>query len=113
MPIHDAGGRRIAGLLGRDFISPFDLDIDLPQHRLSLYEVHGCGAAFLPWRTPYAAIPAATPMGAALVVPVSVDGRSLRALIDTGASASLIVAPGIYRLGLTPEILARDPAGSG
>ena len=52
-------------------------------------------------------------MGAALVVQVLVDGRPMRALIDTGASASLITAPGIYRLGLTPELLARDPGGYG
>ena len=35
------------------------------------------------------------------------------ALIDTGASASLITAPGMFRLGMTPAILARDPAGYG
>ena len=71
-----------------------------------------CGG-FLPWTTPYAAIPASTPMGAALVVQVLVDGRPMRALIDTGASASLITAPGMFRLGLTPELLARDPGGYG
>ena len=106
-------GRPIAGLLGRDFLSPFDLDIDLPGHRMTLYDVRGCDAGFLPWTTPYAAIPASTPMGAALVVQVLVDGRPLRALIDTGASASLITAPGMFRLGLTPELLARDPGGNG
>ena len=106
-------GRPIAGLLGRDFLSPFDLDLDLPAHRMTLYDVRGCDAGFLPWTTPYAAIPASTPMGAALVVQVLVDGRPLRALIDTGASASLITAPGMFRLGLTSELLARDPSGYG
>jgi hypothetical protein len=52
-------------------------------------------------------------MGAALVVQVLVDGRPLRALIDSGASASLVTSPGIYRLGLTEELLARDPGGNG
>jgi hypothetical protein len=113
LPVNQIAGRPIAGLLGRDFLSPFDLDLDLPEHRVTLYDVHGCDARFLPWTSPYAAIPASTPMGAALVVPVLVDGRPLRALIDSGASASLIVAPGMYRLGLTPELLARDPGGNG
>ncbi len=113
LPVNEVAGLPIAGLLGRDFLSPFDLDIDLPGRRLTLYDVRGCDTWFLPWKTPYAAIPAATPMGAALVVQVLVDGRPLRALIDTGASASLITAPGIFRLGLTPELLARDPGGNG
>ena len=113
LPVNAIAGRPIAGLLGRDFLSPFDLDLDLPAHRMTLYDVRGCDAGFLPWTTPYAAIPASTPMGAALVVQVLVDGRPLRALIDTGASASLITAPGMFRLGLTPELLARDPGGNG
>ena len=111
LPVNAVAGRPIAGLLGRDFLSPFDLDLDLPGHRMTLYDVRGCDAGFLPWTTPYAAIPATTPMGAALVVQVLVDGRPLRALIDSGASASLITAPGMFRLGLTPELLARDPGG--
>jgi hypothetical protein len=113
LPVNEIAGRPIAGLLGRDFLSPFDLDLDLPEHRMTLYDVQGCDARFLPWTAPYAAIPATTPMGAALVVPVVVDGRPLRALIDSGASASLIVAPGMFRLGLTPDLLARDPGGNG
>ena len=52
-------------------------------------------------------------MGAAMVVQVLVDGRVLRALVDSGASATLITASGMYRLGLTPELLARDPGGNG
>lgn len=113
LPVAVLAGRPIAGLLGRDFLSPFDLDLDLPDHRLTLYEVDGCTGAFLPWTTPYAAIPAGTPMGAALVVQVLLDGRPLRALIDSGASASLLTKSGMFRLGLTPELLARDPGGNG
>lgn len=113
LPIEAIGGQPIAGLLGRDFLSPFDLDIDLPKHRLTLYDVHDCTMGFLPWHTPYAAIPATTPVGAAMVIPVAVNGVPLRALIDTGASASLIAAPGMLRLGLTPAALANDPAGNG
>lgn len=111
LPEDEVGGRPISGLLGRDFLSPFDLDLDLPAHRLTLYDVSGCAAWFIPWKMPYAAIPAATPMDAALVVQTLVDGRPLRALLDSGASASLVTAPGIVRLGLSREALAADPWG--
>jgi hypothetical protein len=46
-------------------------------------------------------------------VQVLVDGRPLRALIDTGASSSLITASGMFRLGVTPALLRPDPAGNG
>jgi|ERR1700722_5882897 hypothetical protein len=113
LPVTEIAGRPIAGLLGRDFLSPFDLDINLPAHELTLYDVSGCTTGFLPWRSTYTSVPAATPVGAALVIPVSIDGRALHALIDTGASSSLVAAPGMARLGLTPALLAHDPGGNG
>ena len=112
LPAGSIDGHRIAGLLGRDFLAPFDLDIDLPQRRLTLYTVTGCTAWFLPWTTSFAAIPATTPIGNAMVLPVQVDGRPLRALLDTGASATLIASPGMFRLGLTPDMLAHDAGGT-
>ena len=112
LPVAELAGHQISGLLGRDFLSAFDLDMDLPAHVLTLYDVRGCTAGFLPWTTPYATIAVTMPMSAALVVPVMVDGHPLRALLDTGASASLIAAPGMYRLGLTPQMLTGDPPGS-
>jgi hypothetical protein len=113
LPVNAVDGRPITGLLGRDFLSPFDLDLDLSNGRLTLYDVQGCSAGFLPWTTPYAAIPAIPSMDSALVVQVVVDGRPLRALIDTGASGSLITASGMFRLSITPELLAGDLAGNG
>ena len=113
LPVGEISGRAVAGLLGRDFLSPFALDLDLPHRRLTLYDVHGCDADFLPWVEPYASIRASTSVGAALVVRVMVDGRPLRALVDSGASASLVTAPGMFRLGLTPGLLAHDPGGYG
>jgi hypothetical protein len=113
LPVDDISGRLIAGLLGRDFIASFDLDLDLAHGRITLYDVSGCEGRFLPWTVAYAAIPLSTPMDAALVAQVLVDGQPLRALIDSGASASLITAPGMVRLGLTPGLLARDQGGDG
>jgi hypothetical protein len=96
-------GQPIDGLLGRDFLSAFDLALDLPAQTLTLYEVQGCSGRFLPWTRPYTVIPVAEPMDTALVVPVTIDGIRLRALLDTGATASLIAAPGMTHLGLIPD----------
>lgn len=111
LPNARAGSIVIDGLLGRDFLAQFDLDLDMPAHRLTLFRVSGCAGRFLPWAGNYATIPATVPAGDAIVVPVSIDGKDMRALLDTGASSSLIAAPGMYRLGLSEGGMAGDPSG--
>jgi predicted aspartyl protease len=100
------------GLLGRDFLSVFDLQLDMVAQRLTLYEVPGCSGRFLPWTSPYASVAAETPMTHALIVPIILDSHRLTALLDTGASASMITLPGMIRLGLTQESLAGDQAAA-
>jgi predicted aspartyl protease len=99
---------RIAGLLGADLLSRYDLDLDLPAGRLMLYSVTACAGRYLPWTSSYDAIPARILPDNALVVQVLIDGRTLDAQLDTGAGASLIDARGLHRLGLTPAALAHD-----
>ena len=109
LPRTVAGGRIVDGLLGRDFLSVFDLVVDLPAKRVTLVTVTGCAGRFLPWPEPYAAMTAENPMENALVLPVLLDGVRLRALLDTGAGISLIAAPGMARLGLTLAQMENDP----
>lgn len=110
LPLSLVAGRRIDGLLGRDFLSAFDLDLDLSRRNLALYDVHGCTERFLPWTEAYLSVPVENPAESALVVPVELDGVPLRALLDTGASRTLVAAPGMARLGLGPERLRGDPS---
>ena len=110
IPRTQVGTLLIDGLLGRDFLSLFDLDLDVPGLRLTLYQVHDCAGRFLPWQGGYAAVPVTVLAENALIVPVTVDGTLLRALLDSGASASLIGAPGVFRLGLQHANFADDPA---
>ncbi len=109
LPHSRVGGLTVDGLLGRDFLSVFDLVVDVPRRLVTLMSVAGCGGRFLPWTGPYTAVAAASPMESALVLPVLVDGVPLRALLDTGAGVSLIAAPGMVRLGLTAAQLRNDP----
>lgn len=104
-----AGGRAIDGLLGRDFLSAFDLDIDPAGGILTLWHVHACTGDFLPWTVAHEAIPVTATFDEASQVAVDLDGVRLRGLLDTGASQSLIAAPGMARLGLGLDRLADDP----
>jgi hypothetical protein len=108
IPRTHIGSLVIDGVLGRDFLSLFDLDLDVPARRLTLYQVRDCAGRFLPWQGGYAAIPVTLPTESALIVPVTLDTTPLRALLDTGASSSLVAAPGLFRLGLQPASFAGD-----
>jgi predicted aspartyl protease len=106
----EAAGHRIDGLLGRDFLSAFDLALDLPRRSLTLYEVSGCVGRFLPWTGDYVSVTVENPAENALVVPVELDGVPLRALLDSGASSTLVAARGMARLGLGLDRLRDDPS---
>jgi predicted aspartyl protease len=110
LPRDNAAGRRIDGLLGRDFLSAFDLSLDLAHGSLMLYDVHDCAGRFLPWTGDYASVPVENPTESALVVPVTLDGVRLRALLDSGASQTLIAAPGMARLQMGIDRLQNDPS---
>ena len=100
----------IDGALGRDFLALFDLDLDVPDRRLTLYQVRGYGGHFLPWQGGYAGVPVSLLDQDAVIVPVTLDGTPLRALLDTGSGSSLVAAPGLFRLGLQLDGFANDPA---
>lgn len=99
------------GIIGGDFLSHFDADIDLPANHVTLYRAHPCAAAFAPpW--PGATIyrlPARMTDGGQFLVTVTVDGVAITAMIDSGAETTAISSRVENRLGLTPAMLANDP----
>jgi hypothetical protein len=111
LPRARVGSQVIDGLLGRDYLSLFDLDLDMPARALTLYQVHDCSGRFLPWHENYDAVPVTIlDKGKALLLTVVVDGTPLRAMLESGAGSSLLGKLGIFHLGLTPENLASDPS---
>jgi hypothetical protein len=111
LPQPGLASQGIAGLLGADFLSVFDLDLDIPGRQLTLYRVAGCAGRFLPWTGLYDAIATSQPLRGVLIVPVMLDGVPLRAEIDSGASIWMLTAVGMARMGLNAEAAAHDPSG--
>jgi predicted aspartyl protease len=110
MAFGTVGGAPIGGLLGADLLASYDLMLDGPGRRLTLYDVQGCAGRFLPWHRSYEAIPTLRPVHDALMVPARIDGRVMLAQIDTGSSNTFVLAPGMARLGLTDAMLDGNPA---
>jgi predicted aspartyl protease len=103
----------VGGLLGADLLSLYDLDLDFPTGRLTLYRVTGCSGRFIPWSEPFDSVAGRQLPFNRLLIPVQIDGHDLDAQLDTGATVSVINARGLHRLALTPEALAGDPVAEG
>jgi predicted aspartyl protease len=113
LPWHELGGRTISGLLGADYLSAFDLDLDPPGGKLTLYETVGCAHQAIPWAPANTSVPLTRPRPYTILAPVEIDGRTLMAQLDTGASVSLVSRKGAARLGIAPEMTAPAPGARG
>ncbi len=103
-----AGGRA-DGLLGADILLAFDMDLDLPAGRLTLYRARrACPDAVPPWSAPYVRITGVTAKRDRLLVPFILDGVEGMAVLDTGAQLSSISLRMAERTGLEEEVLAAD-----
>ena len=96
------------GLLGADSLSSFDVDLDLPGHRMVLYEKQTCAGALPAWTQPYARINAGRSMGGHLFFPVQLDGRRSDAFVDTGSQFTVLSTRAAIALGVSATVLARE-----
>ncbi|WP_321899903.1 retropepsin-like aspartic protease [Paraburkholderia heleia] len=101
-----------AGMVGVDLLSRFDVEFDFPNHRLSLYHVAACSGRFAPWTGKYDAFMATRTRQGTLLVPVVLNGVTLRALIDTGSNVSSIAASAAAWAGVDARAMEGDPAMS-
>jgi clan AA aspartic protease (TIGR02281 family) len=98
------------GVLGADTLSSFDVDLDLPGHRMLLYQRQRCADAAPAWTEPYDKIMASRSLGDHLFFPVQLNGRRIAAFIDTGAQLTVLSTKAASALGLTDAVLAHDRA---
>jgi predicted aspartyl protease len=103
------GGKPLDGLLGADFLTSFEIDLDLDRRRITLYEPPPCPITAPDWRVPFETIKANRSLHDRLFFPVSLDGHVFAALIDTGAQLSAVDAEAAIAAGVSQTALARDP----
>jgi hypothetical protein len=107
----------VAGLLGADLLSGFDVELDVPHRHLALHRIEspssGCEQA-VPrgWSGPFDTLPLRRSDNR-LLTEVAVNGVKMTALVDSGA-LSITVGDGAARgAGVTEAELQRDPGGIG
>jgi predicted aspartyl protease len=96
------------GLLGRNVLGRLDLDIDLPRARVIVYRGTLCPGLPPHWQQQpgVAELRVRVPASGAMLLAVAVDGRPAWALVDTGASRSVIRPELAQALGATEAMLA-------
>lgn len=97
----------VDGLLGADILLAFDLDLDIPDHRLTLYRTRRCADAVPPW--PAVEVHGVEARRDRMLVPFAVNGVTGMAVLDTGAQASAVSAEMARRAGASSKTLTGDP----
>ncbi len=103
-------GLNADGLLGADILLAFDMDIDVPAGKLTLYRSRMCPNASPPWQEPWVEITGVRARKDRLLLPFDLDNVPGMAILDTGAQANVIGVDMARRMGLDAQTLARDPA---
>jgi hypothetical protein len=85
-----AGGRALFSL---NYMLPYDIDVDFGSDKLNFFLQDHCPGAVMYWKAPgeVGVVPITLVRGR-VTVPVSVDGKPIRAVIDTAARGSSVYA---------------------
>jgi predicted aspartyl protease len=102
----------VAGLLGADYLTYTDVELDVPHGRMTLWRVQHCAGDSLTWQVPHYAIPLMHFQPNRMVLHVQIDQHPVTALIDWGARSTMITTATAAALGVTPAMLAHDPSGT-
>lgn len=101
----------IAGLLGDDILGHYDVEFDFVGHKLDLFRTDHCpGVIYWP-AAAVGVVPFRVARGGYVVVDITLDGKPVRAIVDTGATDTLMTDVAAEELfGLTassPEMTKR------
>jgi predicted aspartyl protease len=101
----------IDGVLSLNFMLPYDVDVDFGTDTLNFFSQDHCPGGVLYWKADTVAVMPFSIEDSHVEVPVTLDGNPLRAVIDTGASNTILrmdLARSQYKLTMgdaaSPEI---------
>jgi predicted aspartyl protease len=76
------------GLLAPDLLRNFDVEFDFEAMTLNLFRPHSCQDRAVYWTDKYIALPITAAQVVHVRVPVTLEGKDMRAILDTGAPFS-------------------------
>jgi predicted aspartyl protease len=108
-----ASGEPLGALIGADVLSHFDIDLDIAGRRAILYDPDRCTGPLPDWQVRATEMKVEVISSGRLLLPVKLDGREFHALLDSGASGTVLDLPAAEELGVSAAQLAQDKGGSG
>ncbi len=87
----DGAGTQIAGTLAPDLLTLFDLDFDYQSKKLNLFSPQHCEGKVVYWSNSYTDASFSLVDGYHIQLEVMLDGHSLDAYVDTGASSTIMM----------------------
>ena len=103
-------GVPVLGLFGGDFLSNYDIDIDLPRHRFAMYVMHGCGSDPRPLGNSAFEMPFHLDE-TKVMLDLRLNGKPFPGFLDSGAEHTLVSPSEAASVGVTAADLAADRAG--
>lgn len=101
----------ISGVLGADWLSRFDVDIDVPRQRLALWRGMSCELGRDPLHVPHFTVPMVRAPNGLILVPVALEGKGMLALFDTGAGLTTVTEAAAIFVGVPAAELAGTGVG--
>ena len=102
----------IDGVLGINVLAGLELDLDAPAGRLTVYRARApaCAGAAPAWTGPYTRLDTGQQPSGHLITPAVLNGRPVRALLDTGASRTTVGLAAAAAAGITDADLRQSKA---
>ena len=100
-------GMPVLGLFGADFLSNYDVDLDAPGHHFAMYRLVACGSAMQPLDDPAFSVPFSV-QDTRIMLDVRLNGKPVTAVLDTGASITLISQVTALEAGVAQASLGAD-----
>ncbi|MGE3452071.1 MAG: aspartyl protease family protein [Burkholderiales bacterium] len=104
-------GERFSVVLGDDFLQHVDIEFDLPNKVVRLFSARDCEGAWLAYWAKAGAGVVALESGQGIRFQVRVNDHPLAAMLDSGASTSVLSWPAAMRAGVQPDDPKIVPAG--
>lgn len=99
-PNDNFGGPEVLGVLGSDFWSGYDVELDLPHNRINLLHAKDCeGHNLAYWGNDYNVMQPSL-YGLRTEVQITLNGHEVTAMIDSGSPYSTITERAAARLGV-------------
>lgn len=102
-PEQDFGPEVVSLVLGHDFFAAVDVEFDLPNRTVRLFQPRDCAGSSLAYWSNGRSSEAQLQGDSEMLVGVAVNGRPILAILDSGASVSVLTMAEAVRFGVNAQ----------